>query len=59
MFTFEITVMPASRISSMSCHRLAFREPGMLVCASSSISATWGWRAITASTSSSVNAAPR
>ena len=59
MFTFEITVIPASRISWMSCHRLLFREPGMLVCASSSISTTCGRRAITASTSSSVKAEPR
>ena len=59
MFTVESTVIPASSSSSMSCQRLALREPGTLVWASSSTRATWGRRARTASTSISVNVAPR
>ena len=51
--TVEITVMPASRSSSTSCQRLGFLLPGVLVWASSSTSTTCGWRARTASTSSS------
>ena len=37
----------------MSCQRFGFLLPGVLVCASSSTSTTCGWRASTASTSSS------
>ncbi len=59
MLTVETTSIPASRISSMSCQRLAFFEPGTLVCASSSISASLGLRAMTAPASSSVKAVPR
>jgi hypothetical protein len=55
MFTVETTSIPASRISSMSSQRLAWREPGTFVCASSSISTDFGRRAMTAATSSSVN----
>ncbi|ELP47110.1 hypothetical protein D522_06944 [Mycobacterium avium subsp. paratuberculosis S5] len=40
--TVEITVIPASRSSSTSCHRLGFLLPGVLVCASSSTNTTWG-----------------
>ena len=54
MLTVEMTSMPASSSSSMSCQRLALREPGTLVWASSSTSATSGLRARTASTSISV-----
>ena len=36
-FSVDSTVMPAARMSSTSCQRLACREPGALVCASSSI----------------------
>src|SRR5262249_50096166 len=48
MLTVEMTSMPASSSSSTSCQRLALREPGTLVCASSSTSATSGLRASTA-----------
>jgi len=40
MFRVEMTSIPASRISPTSCHRFSLREPGTLVCASSSTS-TW------------------
>jgi hypothetical protein len=40
MLTVLMTVMPASSKSSTSCQRLACFEPGALVCASSSTSAT-------------------
>ena len=59
MLTVVMTSMPAASSSSMSCQRLALREPGTLVWASSSTSATFGRRASTASTSISVNVAPR
>ena len=42
MFTVEITSIPASSSSSTSCQRFSLREPGTLVCASSSTSATVG-----------------
>ncbi len=54
MLTVVRTVMPASSSSSMSCQRLALREPGTLVWASSSTSTTSGARARTASRSISV-----
>ena len=59
MFSVEMTSMPASRTSSTSCQRFSLREPGTLVCASSSMSTTWGRRAMTASTSISSNVEPR
>ena len=59
MFTVVMTSMPASSTSSTSCQRFSLREPGTLVWASSSISATWGRRARTASTSISSKAVPR
>jgi hypothetical protein len=59
MLTAEITSMPASSNSSMSCQRFSLRLPGTLVWASSSTSATSGRRARTASTSISVKVAPR
>ena len=37
-----MTSMPASSSSSTSCQRFSLREPGTLVCASSSTSATCG-----------------
>ena len=40
--TVVITSMPAPSSSSTSCHRFSWREPGTLVCASSSTSATCG-----------------
>ena len=43
--TVEMTSMPASSTSSMSCQRFSFRIPGAFVCASSSISASSGARA--------------
>ena len=54
MLTVEMTSMPAASSSSMSCQRFSFRDPGTLVCASSSTRATCGRRARTASTSISV-----
>ena len=48
--TVEMTSMPASRTSSMSCQRFSFRIPAAFVCASSSMSASSGARASTAST---------
>ena len=57
--TAEITSMPASSSSATSCQRLEFRDPGTLVCASSSTSAICGLRASTASTSISSKDAPR
>ena len=42
MLTVEMTSMPASSSSSTSCQRFSFREPGTLVCASSSTNATLG-----------------
>ena len=59
MLTAEITSMPASSSSSTSCQRFSWREPGTLVCASSSTSAICGLRASTASVSISSNVAPR
>ncbi len=59
MFTVEITSMPASSNSSMSCQRLALPLPGALVCASSSTRTTAGLRASTASTSISSSVVPR
>ena len=56
--TVEITSIPAARSSSTSSQRLAWREPGAQVCASSSTTHTSGARASTASTSSSVSAVP-
>ncbi len=48
------TSIPASSSSSItSCQRFGWREPGTLLCASSSISATCGLRARSASRSSS------
>ena len=55
MLTVEITSMPAASSSSTSCQRFSLREPGTLVWASSSTSATSGRRARTASTSISSN----
>ena len=40
MLTVEMTSIPASSSSSTSCQRFSLREPGTLVCASSSTSAT-------------------
>ena len=40
MFTVEMTSMPASSSSSTSCQRFSLRDPGTLVWASSSTSAT-------------------
>ena len=59
MLTVEITSIPASSSSSTSCQRFSLREPGTLVCASSSTSATSGLRARIASTSISSNVVPR
>jgi len=59
MFSVEITSIPAFSSSSMSCQRFSLRLPGTLVCAISSISATSGRRASTASRSISVKLAPR
>ena len=59
MFSVEMTLMPASSSSSTSCQRFSLREPGTLVCASSSTSATSGRRASTASTSISSKLVPR
>ena len=42
MLTVEMTSIPASSSSSMSCQRFSWRDPGALVCASSSTSATVG-----------------
>ena len=59
MLTVEMTSIPASSSSSMSCQRFSWRDPGALVWASSSTSATAGRRASSASRSisSSVDAA--
>ncbi len=46
MFIVLITSMPASRSSSMSCQRLAWRSPGALVWASSSTARRAGRRAM-------------
>ena len=59
MFTVVITSIPASSSSSTSCQRFSWRQPGTFVWASSSTSATFGFRARTASTSISSNVAPR
>lgn len=59
MLTVLITSMPASSNSSMSSQRFSWREPGTLVWAISSTSATFGRRARMASMSISVKAAPR
>ena len=59
MLTVVMTSIPASSSSSMSCQRLAFRLPGTLVWASSSTRTTSGRRASTASTSISLERAPR
>ena len=45
MLTVEMTSIPASSSSSMSCQRFSLRDPGTLVCASSSTRATLGRRA--------------
>jgi len=59
-FTVVMTAMPESRISSTSSHRFACRpEFGTFVWASSSMRATSGRRAMTASTSISSHAASR
>ena len=42
MLTVVMTSMPAASSSSMSCQRFSLRDPGTLVCASSSTSATFG-----------------
>ena len=42
-----------------SSQRLVWLDPGTLVCASSSMSATFGWRASTASRSISSKRPPR
>ena len=47
------TSIPASRSSSASCQRLAWRAPGALVCASSSRRRTWGCRVSAPSRSNS------
>ena len=58
--TVVMTAMPASRISRTSSQRLAWRpEPGTLVWASSSMRATSGLRASTASRSISSQTASR
>ena len=59
MLTVVMTSIPAASSSSMSCQRLSLRDPGTLVWASSSTSATFGRRARTASTSISSNRVPR
>ncbi len=60
MLSVVMTSIPASRSSSTSSQRLAWRpDPGTLVWASSSTRATLGWRASTASRSISSNVAPR
>ncbi len=51
--------MPASSSSSTSCQRLGWRQPGALVCASSSTSSSAGRRARAASRSNSCQRAPR
>ena len=56
MLTAEITSIPASSSSSMSCQRFSLREPGTLVCANSSTRAISGRRASTASRSISSKA---
>ncbi len=58
-FTVVMTSMPAARSSSTSSQRFPLRDPGTLVCASSSTNATAGRRAMMASTSISVKSAPR
>ena len=55
----QITLMPAARISWMSSWRLRWREPGTLVWATSSTTATCGRRASTASRSISSTVTPR
>ena len=55
MLTVEMTLMPAASSSSMSCQRFSLRLPGTFVWASSSTSASCGWRASTASMSISSN----
>ncbi|MCY1531646.1 hypothetical protein D9M68_668770 [compost metagenome] len=53
------TSMPAASSSCTSCQRLAWREPGALVWASSSTSSTAGLRARAASRSNSASVRPR
>lgn len=52
------TSMPASSNSCTSCQRLGWREPGALLCASSSSSSTRGRRASAASRSNSRSVRP-
>ncbi len=60
MFTVVMTEIPASISSRTSCQRFSWRpEPGTLVWASSSTSATVGFRARTASRSISSKVDPR
>ena len=58
-FIVVTTWIPASRMTSTSSQRLARGDPGTFVWASSSISATVGMRAITASVSISSTTTPR
>ncbi len=51
--------MPASSNSSTSCQRFGWREPGALLCASSSIRIRAGRRARAASRSNSATSRPR
>jgi hypothetical protein len=53
------TSMPASSSSSTSCQRFGWREPGALVCASSSTSSSPGRRFSAASRSNSCELTPR
>ncbi len=53
------TWIPASRMRSTSSQRFSRGEPGTFVWASSSIRATVGWRAMTASVSISSTTTPR
>ena len=59
MFSVVMTWIPSARISWTSWYRFGFRLPGTLVCASSSMRATWGFRARTASRSISSRTTPR
>src|SRR3989339_831943 len=59
MFSVVMTWIPSARMSWTSWYRLGFRFPGTLVCASSSMRATWGFRARTASRSISSRTTPR
>ena len=59
MFSVVMTWIPSARMSWTSWYRLGFRLPGTLVWASSSMRATWGFRARTAERSISSRTTPR